>query len=236
MVDLIPTPPSNCTLTRLGIDYLKLEALAGSLGQIGGFRIGDSAALIIDQDTTTNVAGNVVYNGSLSEMYFSKFSDHEVIIQCVVEHDKGDFDIGSIAILSNTFVPLIVARFEYIHSKIATTTTQAGGRWTFQLRFIQYQYENYWDFSGMTERYARFEAFTGNFADVPQRPIESPNSEQIQSDTVPAGDTNRRAYHMLPEVYDHLWVTNPFQMRLDDANFYRIDGGNDGDGHLYTFS
>jgi hypothetical protein len=206
--------------------------MSSAKGQFTGFRIGNSSALVLDTNNT-NVAGDIVYTAGVSELSYSVVSKHEIILTCTLEHDKGRFDIGSIAILSESFVPVFIGRFEYMHRKDKTNVSQAGGRWIFQLKFIQYNLQDYWDLSNLVEKYAQPVAHTLPWINVPSRPIFSPESEQIQSDNLPAYDTNRKGYFLIPEVYDLEWSSSPFQMRLDDPNFWRIDGGVDGDNHKY---
>lgn len=233
-MNIIPIPPNNAALTRVGIDYLKLQFQASLRGSFGGFRLGSSSALIINSDAT-DVAGDVVHTGTNSDIFYQVYNSHEVILQCTVEHDKGDFDIGSIAILSDTGVPVFVGRLEYQHRKMASITDKAGGRFTYQLRFMQYRVQDYWDFTGMIERYTQLPTFTGSFDDVPQRPVLSPNHSQVQTDDLGIGPTGRNGYVLLPRVYGLTWTANPFAMRLDDAEFHQFSGGYDGDNHLYTY-
>ena len=230
----IPYPPSNCILTRLGIDYLKLKTLASQKGSFGGFRLGNSSAIILDQNTTSNVAGNIVYTGGISDLTYSIVGPHEIILTCTVEHDKGPFDIGSVAIFSDSLVPVFVGRFEYIHRKEPTNTLQAGGRWVFSMKFIQYNLRDYWDLSNLQQKQAEPVAYTLPWVSVPEKPIFSPESEQIQTDNVSGVNTNRKGYFLLPEIYDLDWTSPPFQMRLDDIDFWKIDGGIDGDNHKYN--
>jgi ribosomal protein L30E len=230
-----PTPAINSTLTRLGIDYLKLKILAGQKGLLGGFRIGDSSAIILNQETNTNVAGNVVYTGTTAEMFVTKFNANEIIIGCVLDETKGPFNIGSIAILSETGIPIFIARFDYIHSKMSSMLKKAGGKWIFQLKFIQASYSSYWDFALITNKNAQAEAFTGSWNTVPSKPIYSINSETIQTDNILGENTNRAGYCLLPEIFDLNWISSPFQMRLDDSKFWKIDGGVDGDSHKYVY-
>lgn len=235
-----PVPQESLILTQAGINYLKAKILNGDRGKLAKFRYGDRANSVLNVATTTSYAGNLTYEGlaTSNQMFFNKVHTNEVVVRCQLTHDIGDFQAGSIAILSDDDTAVFVGRLGYAHTKMATQTTKAGGRLNFQFRFLMQDIQNHWDFSNLQEHYAELESFGENFADMPSRPIYADTTEQIQTDAALV-DTNRNGYLLMPSVYDLTWTSNGFGARLDDENFgdfVGFSGGVDGDNHVYTSS
>ena len=238
MVDRhIPTPDDNLVLTRQGIDYLKLQLAGSNKGKIVSFQLGDSSSLTMNPETLSGVADTVVYTGTAAsgEILVNKYNTNEVIIRCQLVHSKGDFKVGSIALMSDTGVPVFVGRLTYRHQKQMTAINKAGGRWNFQFRFVMLNIETYWDFSNLTEHYASMDSYT-TWATTPEKPIYAIGTTHVVTDEIDAEETNRDGFVLIPAVYDLEWFSYPYAMRLDDANFHGFSGGKDGDGHRYVFS
>lgn len=221
----------NATITKVGIDYLRLEYLAGNLGQFSGFQFGSSNVMDVT-DTLTSVAGTVTYFGIPAEMTYAKIGPHEASIKCVIDHDKGDFDIGSFALLVGPSVPFMVGKLPYVHKKQKTRDTDIGGRFTLQVRFVMYDLYLNWSFANLTTRYATFNAEEDHIDDIPAYPA-SAKDLMYQVDTVPF-ESGRRGYALYPGTMAREWRAPDLQMRHDDPDFFRFDGGVDGDGHQYT--
>lgn len=221
----------NATITKVGIDYLRLEYLAGNLGQFSGFHLGSSNYLEIS-DTLTTVAGTTTYFGIPAEMNYAKIGKHEVSIKCVLDHTKGDFDIGSFALCVGPNIPFIIGKLPYIHRKMKTVATDIGGIFTLQFKFVMYDLFLNWSFANLTENYVEFNNTETDVANIPEFPAVA-EDHMYQVDVV-SFEFGRKGYALYPGNFARQWRAPDLQMRHDDTDFFRVDGGFDGDGHQYN--
>ena len=148
--------PENLILTNVGKSYIQAQIAAGQPCRIGGFKLGDTN-LFVPDITQTSVAGLLTYEGVLSEMFHIQYNENEAIIRCILDPHIGDFLIGNAGIYSDTGVLLFIAKFSYVHHKMASTVSSAGGRWSYQVRLTMEDLYDHWDFSNIEDRYAKAE-------------------------------------------------------------------------------
>lgn len=224
--------PDNIVLTSAGLAYLQAHKAAGTKAQIGSFKLG-SSNLFVPSESDINVFGTTTYIGLAEEdMFWIEYSENEVILRCCVNSDKGDFDIGSIGIFSDTNVMLFSAKFAYIHRKMKSGADEnsAGGRWTFQLRLMMVDLFSLWDFSNIELRYA---AMDDLILDTSAKyPFDSFYSELHLNDSFLP--TNRKGYVLLSGDTSRKWYCSPFQMSyayVEVYGYFLKDGGQQGDSH-----
>jgi hypothetical protein len=223
---------SSFTIVRVGIDYLKLERLNGNLGAFSGFMLGDNNGLAVD-DQRTGIDGNLVYSGSITEMNYSKINQYEVILRCVVSEAIGDFNIGSFAILAGG-IPFFIGSLPYLHKKQKTVGNVVGDRYTLQIRFQMYDLDANWSFANLSADYAAFDVTDTDISTAPDRPVTS-LEYMIGIDTgLGIVDTHRRGFVLYPGTKGQQWRAPDLGMMHSDSNFWRVSGGQDGDGRIYV--
>lgn len=219
----------DMTIAKIGVDYLKTTVLGGGKGFFSGFRFGSSNALTLDE-LTINVAGDPTYFGVAGEMSYIRLNKYEVILKAVIDHDKGDFDIGSFAItVGPSNIPFFIGTFPYIHKKMATRDTKLGGRFTLQIKFKMYDLDEYWTFSNLAASYAKADNTQINYQDIPDTYVESPGY-MVQIDQ-PKHESGRKGYLLYQGRKGLSWRAQDLHMKHTDPYFWKIDGGVDGDGH-----
>lgn len=223
--------PENLILTNTGKAYIQSRIAANQKCRIGSFRLGDTILFVPDV-TQTNVAGIVTYNGVLSEMQHVQYTENEAIIRCILEPNIGDFLIGNAGLYSDTGVLLFIAKFVYQHHKMASTDTNAGGRWSYQVRLIMDDLYDHWDFSNIQDGYAK--APMHSLVNAPAYPYDSFYTEiQLTDCLLP---TSRNGYFYMSGETSRTWFTSPFQRQMSDLEvkgFYDHDGGVENDKHKY---
>lgn len=223
--------PENLILTNVGKSYIQAKIAANQKCKIGGFKLGDTILFVPDV-TQTNVAGLLTYEGTLDEMYHVQYNENEAIIRCVLEPNIGDFLIGNAGIYSDSGVLLFIAKFSYVHHKMASTVSSAGGRWSYQVRLTMENLYDIWDFSNITDKYA--EAGLHDLEDGPAYPYDSFYTEvQLEDCLLP---TNRSGYFYTSGYTSRKWFTSPFQRQMSDLEVlgrYDFDGGLEEDEHVY---
>lgn len=223
--------PDNLVLTNVGKSYIQSKIANGQKCRIGGFKLGDTILFVPDV-TQTSVAGLLTYEGDASEMFHVQYNEQEAIVRCILGPEKGDFLIGNAGIYSDDGVLLFITKFSYVHRKMASTVSSAGGRWTYQVRLTMENLYDIWDFSNIDDRYAKAEIHT--LADGPAYPHDSFYSEvQLNDCFLP---TNRSGYFYVSGFTSRVWFSSPFQQQLSDLEVkgrYEYDGGLENDKHRY---
>lgn len=223
--------PNNLILTTAGRDYIVSKMNNNEQAVLSSFRLGDNNAFTPNIGMT-DIFGDLTYTGDDSEMFYVWTAPHEVIIRCCVESDKGDFFIGNAGIFSDTGILVFITRFSYIHWKMASTDTQVGGRWTYQVRLKQNDMNLHWDFSNLNFKPAVFNGH--DLASAPQYPFDSYWTEiQLEDCLLP---TNRSAYPLLSGNVNRNWFGTQFQGKYSDIEVqgdYIFDGGETLDYHTY---
>lgn len=223
--------PDNLILTTVGADYIRAQIAAGQPCRIGGFKLADQTAFVPDE-TFTEIPGNITYVGNLSEVFYTKYNEQEVIVRFCVESDKGDFRIGNAGIYSDTGVLLFLARFDYNHLKMKSITSSPGGRWTYQVRLTMDDLFAKWSFDNLTAKYAS--SNTRVLGDAEQYPFDSFYTEMHLNEAITP--TNRSGYFNLSQGTSRFWASSPFQIQYNDLDIngrYTWNGGETGDSHEY---
>lgn len=221
----------DMSIVSVGVDYLKLARQNNELGYFSGFRFGASNDLTISEDLT-NVGGTVTYMGNASEMTYTKVNTHEILLRATLGHNRGNFDIGSFAFLVGpSNIPFFVGKFPYIHKKMATTGVQLGGIFTLQIKFKMYGLDTHWTFANMAASYAQADTSQVDVLNIPDTFVES-SGYLLQIDE-PYHLSNRKGYFLYPGYKGLSWRAPDIQTQHSSPNFWKLNGGSDGDGHLY---
>ena len=229
--------PENIIFTDVGRQYVLNQRAASLPCRIGSYKLGDTH-LFVPTPLDINIHGTQTYIGLADEIWWNRYSDHEVIVRCICEHNKGDFDIGNIGIYSDTNVLLFIAKFPYVHKKMRSRDDQksVGGRWTFQLRLIMENIDDTWMFDNLTTRFAEMNEYMLDDPGTPRYPLDSFYTEmQLNDSFLP---TNRGGYMNISGDVSRKWFTSPYQMS-EAWNIvygrYQLAGGAVGDFHTGIF-
>ena len=223
---------NNLILTDIGRSYIWNKVDNNQKVVFSKFRLSD-LHIFTPAESMTTLPGAITYIGSEAEMFYVFTGPHECILRCCVESDKGDFLIGSAGIYNENDDLVFITRFTYQHHKMASTLSQVGGRWTYQIRLTMENIRDVFDLSNLTEKPAVFDALS--LATAPSYPFDSYYSEITLKDCL--FPTGRKAYPVLSGNVNRRWFSSQFQTKYSEIasdGDYIIDGGVVSDQHNYS--
>lgn len=209
--------------------YAALQAQAGTPSnklQFTGFRIGDSFDGEIDVSRTT-VYGNEELVRTASAMKYVPQHDDVITLQLEVPSTDPEIGIGNI-ILEVDNNPFCMMLCNHGLLKLSTIGSNAGIRYFFQLEIRVPDLVNRFDFDNISQNIADFyevDDETDIAAIMP--PLMGRDQGILQTHT----KTGRLTPLLL---INHEYWGCPLMYRIDDNNYFIIDGGESGDNYMYT--
>lgn len=215
-----------------GMAQLSAQSGQGWKLAFTGFKLTDAVGFEFNAASNA-LPGNVVYTGDDAQMKFLPITNDEVLIQCNVERDIGEFNVGSIQLLVNNGttdnIPFCVSIGTDKFVKLKTVEDVAvGSKYVYQLMLAIPQLLDRFSFVNLKMSSARF----GDFQDENSMPMFA--WETIYDQLVLDTHTQTDALTFVLNAWGDYWAC-PLAVKLDSENmFFKITGGNVGDDHRYV--
>lgn len=194
--------------------------------QFTGFKVCSDAAFTFNAAVNT-LPGTITFNGSINEMSYVPLSGDEVIIECKVDHDISQRQLAAVQLLVDD-TPFCVCIPENAFTKLGTIEDQAVG----SKFFLRIQL----NIPGLYARmsFANLKSTTSVFKPVAteQAMPMYPWEEKVDQLVIQKHSKTNNLVFVL-NAWGDFWGC-PLSMKMDDANFWHVDGGVAGDGHKYT--
>jgi len=197
-----------------------------------GFKLTDA----INFEPTPNnnaLPGNLVFTGTDVQMAHVPLTDDEVMIQCLVEHDLGQFDIGSVQLLAKAQAgpdtPFCISVGTSSFRKVPSQSNKyVGHTYLYQLLFSIPQLSDRFSFINLRRNIVEMK-HVDTEEDLPYFPWEE-NYDQLVVDR----DTRTNTATFVLNAWDDYWGCPLAADYSSDNMFWKITGGRDGDNFKYV--
>lgn len=194
-----------------------------------GFKLSDVSEASFSFDAAVNtLPGNVVHTGTIERMYYVPLTQHEAIIQCLVDRDVAEMSIGAVQLLVDS-VPFSVSIASHNFIKLATVPDETVGTlYMFQLLMSIPDLLNRFSFANLDNRLATFASYADNDSMIRWA------WEEIHDQVVVDNHTQFNAPVFVLNAWNEYWGCPLTAEMNDDDMFWKITGGRVGDDHKYV--
>lgn len=206
--------------------------LAAQDGQ--GYKLNFTGFVLSDTDTYVPVAsdntlpGNVVYTGAPANMRYIPITNDQVLLQCIVTREVAQITIGAVQLfVDDAPFCVSVATDKFIKLERVLEET-VGTRFMYQLLIDIPQLQDRISFVNLAQNVVRFKAVAEDESLV-RWPWEESNDQLFV-------DLHTGINRPIPilNAWNRYWAC-PLMAEMDNDNmFWKISGGQAGDGHRYA--
>lgn len=213
-----------------------MAALSAQDGQnwklvFSGFKVSSAVNQVFN--AANNALADVTYTGGPNEITYVPITDEEVLLQCTVDREFGEYGAATIQLLVNSNVtnniPFAITIATDQFTKLKNNANIAvGTKLVYQLMLSMPQLTSRFSFVNLKTNVAKFHHSADENV-MPRFAWEEPYDQLIIDKHTQTG-----ALIFGMNAWDDYWGC-PLAANMDSTNmFWKITGGRVGDGHRYV--